>query len=81
MAVNSSKWGDTFVKINLGYGTFDFMFPNFANSTWSPVLTNDKVSTENISRHLLTIANTVNEVQYSQPMTSNPGNIFGGSVI
>lgn len=81
LAVNSSKWGDTFVKINLGYGTFDFMFPNFANSTWSPVLTNDKVSTENISRHLLTIANTVNEVQYSQPVASNPGNIFGGSVI
>jgi hypothetical protein len=80
IAVTSSKWGDTFVKINLGYGSYDFIYPNFANGTWSPILTNDKVSTENISKHMLTIANTVNDTQYSQ-LSSNPGTIFGGSVI
>lgn len=80
IAVTSSKWGDTFVKINLGYGSYDFIYPNFANGTWSPILTNDKVSTENISKHMLTIANTVNDTNYSQ-LSSNPGTIFGGSVI
>lgn len=64
VVVQSTVWGETFVKINLGHGTFTFLFPNFANSMYSPMLTNNKVGTTEISRHLLSVANKINNEQY-----------------
>ena len=64
IVVQSYLWGETFVKINLGYGSYTFLFPNFANSMYSPMLTNSRGGTEDISRHLLSVANLVNEEQH-----------------
>ena len=64
VAVNASLWGETFVRINLGYGTHTFLLPNFANSMYSPMLTNNKGSTLEVSRHLLSVANKINTEQY-----------------
>ena len=64
VAVNASLWGETFVRINLGYGTHTFLLPNFANSMYSPMLTNNKGSTLEVSRHLLSVANQINTEQY-----------------
>jgi hypothetical protein len=64
VAVNASLWGETFVRINLGYGTHTFLLPNFANSMYSPMLTNNKAGTVDVSRHLLSVANTINNEQY-----------------
>lgn len=63
VVAQASIWGETFVKISLGYGSFTFLFPNFANAMYSPMITNQKAGTEEISKHLLTIANLVNEEQ------------------
>lgn len=72
--VKATLWGETFVKINLGYGTHTFLFPNFANSMYSPVLTNDKAGTLNVSRHLLSMANSINDEQFKmrQQFSSGP---------
>jgi hypothetical protein len=63
VAAQASVWSETYVKVSLGYGSFTFLFPNFANSMYSPMLTNQKAGTEDISRHLLTIANKVSQEQ------------------
>lgn len=63
IAAQASVWGETYVKVSLGYGSFTFLFPNFANSMYSPMLTNQKAGTEDISRHLLSIANKVSQEQ------------------
>ena len=78
--VQSCIWGETYIKINLGYGTYDFLFPNFANSMYSPMLTNNKVGTENISRHLLSVANRINDEQCNQ-LTSLSNQGFSSSPI
>lgn len=65
VTVTSVLWGETFVMVNLGAGTYTFLFPNFANSMYSPMLTNNKVGTEDLSRHLLSIANTINQEQHA----------------
>lgn len=63
VAVSASVWGETFVKIDLGRGVYTFLIPNFANSMFSPVVTNNKADTVEVSRHLLSIANTVSVEQ------------------
>lgn len=70
IAVQCSMWSETYVKINLGYGNFTFLFPNFANSMYSPMVTNQKAGTEDISRHLLSFANRVNDAQDNLSATS-----------
>lgn len=80
VAVTSSVWGETYVKIDLGFGTYTFLYPNFANGMWAPILTNDKASTEKISQHLLTVANNINEIQLNQKF-SQPQQGFSGSRI
>lgn len=66
VAVNASIWGETLVVINLGYGKFTFLFPNFANSMYSPMLTNNQASTLDISRELLSVSNSINSERYDQ---------------
>lgn len=77
VVVNATLWGETFVKINLGYGTHTFLLPNFANAMWSPVVTNNKAGTIDVSRHLLSVANKINNEQYT--MQSDMASKFGHS--
>lgn len=76
----ASVWGETFIKINIGYGSFTFLFPNFANSMYSPMITNQKENTNDISKHLLTIANVINEEQHRFESTSG-SSLFTNSSI
>ena len=55
VTVQSTLWGDTVVNINLGYGLNTYMFPNFANSVYSPMLTSNSAGTNEISKHMMTV--------------------------
>jgi hypothetical protein len=73
IGASSYLWGETFVKINLGYGQRDFLFPNFANSMYSPVLTNNKADSGQIGQHLMTIAHNVNNAQQNEFIAAHSG--------
>lgn len=66
ISVYCCMYGDTMVSVNLGHGKYDFLFPNFAHSMYSPVLTNNKSTTEDLSRKLMTVATKVGELQMNQ---------------
>ena len=59
-----SLYSETYVKINLGYGDYSFLLPNFANSMFSPILTNNKSDALKVGKHMMSLATTISSEEY-----------------